>query len=90
MITLLLAIEYSNVWVNNNGNVTFDGSLWHYIPGPLSGAGMSIIAPYWADVDTDNSASDVGTRGNDAVDNHAAFGVDCRIDAPDNWQEAVK
>jgi hypothetical protein len=67
---------YSDVWVNNNGNVTFNSSLWQYIPGPLNSANMGIIAPYWADVDTDNPASGVVTYGNGIVANHAAFGVD--------------
>jgi hypothetical protein len=67
---------FSDVWVNNNGNVTFDGSLSQYTPGPLNSAGTSIIAPYWADVDTRNPASGVVTYGNGTVDNHAAFGVD--------------
>lgn len=67
---------YSNIWVNENGNVTFDDAMSAYIPGPLSGAGTSIIAPYWADVDSSNPASGVVTYGSNTVDGQAAFGVD--------------
>jgi hypothetical protein len=40
------------VWVNNNGNITFDSSLSAYTPTPLASTGFRIIAPLWADVDT--------------------------------------
>ncbi|MGB7747354.1 MAG: nidogen-like domain-containing protein [Verrucomicrobiia bacterium] len=78
---LLFAINfygtiYSNVWVNNNGNVTFNGAQSAYIPASLIGLGLNIIAPYWADVDTFNPLSDVVTFGTTLVDGHAAFGVD--------------
>ncbi len=67
---------YSNVWVNNNGNMTFDNPLAAYSPSPLNALGFSIIAPYWADVDTRNPASDVVTYGPNIVDSHNAFAVD--------------
>ncbi len=67
---------FSDVWVNNNGNVTFNTALSAYTPVPLSSMGLGIIAPFWADVDTRNSASGVVTYGNGTVDNHSAFGVD--------------
>jgi hypothetical protein len=67
---------YSNIWVNNNGNVTFDNPQWAYTPAPLATLGIRIIAPYWADVDTDNPDSDVVKFGANTVDGHAAFGVD--------------
>lgn len=66
---------YSNVWVNNNGNVTFNGPQSAYTPTPLSYLGNSIIAPYWADVDTSSPYSAVVTYGTNLVDGHAAFGV---------------
>lgn len=45
---------YSDLFVNNNGNVTFGSELGVYTPEPIgAGAGgRSIIAPFWADVDT--------------------------------------
>ena len=79
--TLLFTINffgaaYSNVWVNNNGNVTFDNPQSAYTPSFLNSLGIRIIAPYWADVDTQNAASDVVKYGTNMVDGHAAFGVD--------------
>jgi len=71
---------YSNVWVNNNGNVTLDGALSGYTPTPLNQLGQpgitNIIAPYWADVDTQGAGSDVVEYGTNMVDGHDAFGVD--------------
>ena len=65
------------LYVNNNGNVTFDNTQGAYTPTPLNNLGIKIIAPYWADVDTRNSASDVVKYGtNGVVDGHAVFGVD--------------
>ena len=68
--------QYSNAWVNENGNITFDSAWGNYITGPLSNVGMNIIAPYWADVDSRNSASSVVTYGTNVVDGRIAFGVD--------------
>ncbi len=44
---------YDSLYINNNGNVTFDRGLYSYTPGSIDG-GISnpIIAPFWADVDT--------------------------------------
>jgi uncharacterized repeat protein (TIGR01451 family) len=44
--------EYSQVYVNNNGNVTFDGPLSAYTPFGLTSTQQTIIAPFFADVDT--------------------------------------
>src|SRR5690242_15636854 len=44
---------FNNVYVNNNGNVTFGASLSQYTPNGLAtGVGVPIIAPFFADVDT--------------------------------------
>ena len=58
--------------------MTFSGAQSAYIPGSLIGLGLktSIIAPYWADVDTRNPLSDVVKYGSSTVDGHNAFGVD--------------
>ena len=68
--------NYSSLYVNNNGNVTFNGAQSAYIPGNLTDLGLTIIAPYWADVDTQNTNSDVVKYGNGTVDGYNAFGVD--------------
>jgi hypothetical protein len=64
---------FSNLYVNNNGNITFDAPLSDYSPFGFIGVTNEIIAPYFADVDT--RAGNVVTFGNDSVDGHAAFGV---------------
>ncbi|MEX2308948.1 MAG: nidogen-like domain-containing protein [Pirellulales bacterium] len=64
---------YSNLYVNNNGNVTFTLPLSEYTPSNLLAALTVIIAPFWADVDTRGTG--LVTYGQDTVDGHAAFGV---------------
>src|ERR1017187_9082517 len=43
----------TTLYVNNNGNVTFDSAQSAYTPTPLNQLNppMRIIAPYWADLD---------------------------------------
>ncbi len=48
---------FTSVVVNNNGNVTFGGSLYTYTPRPFpiprdGSTSYPMIAPYWADIDT--------------------------------------
>ena len=66
----------ATLYVNNNGNVTFDNAQSTYTPAALNSLKSGIIAPYWADVDTRNTTSDVVKYGTNMVDGHAAFGVD--------------
>ena len=65
----------TTLYVNNNGNVTLDKAQWYYTPTSLTNLVISIIAPYWADVDTSNTNSDVVTYGNGMVGTNNAFGV---------------
>jgi len=65
----------TGLYVNSNGNVTFNGPLWNYTPFTMATAASPIIAPFFADVDTADGGSPV-TYGTDTVDGHAAFGVD--------------
>jgi len=62
-------------YVNNNGNITFDSSLATYTPFGLQATAREIIAPFFADVDTRNPASNVVTYGQDTVNGHKAFGA---------------
>ena len=55
--------KYSSLWVNNNGNVTFDAPLSTYTPFGLQAASRAIIAPFFADVDTRGSGSDIVRYG---------------------------
>jgi|SRR5271166_130042 len=69
---------YSSLYVNTNGNVSFDAP-FPFVQGLLQsglpGAVNDIIAPYLADVDTRNPASGVVTFGNGTFDGNQAFGV---------------
>ncbi|MEB3157591.1 MAG: nidogen-like domain-containing protein [Cyanobacteriota bacterium] len=51
--------RYTSFWINNNGNITFTGALSGYTPNAFPGAQRPIIAPWWADVDTRNTGSDI-------------------------------
>jgi hypothetical protein len=64
---------YSQLFVNNNGNVTFDAALSAFTPFDLTSTQRVIIAPFFADVDT--RGGNVLTYGNGTVDGHQAFAV---------------
>ncbi|MCL2590895.1 MAG: PEP-CTERM sorting domain-containing protein [Betaproteobacteria bacterium] len=66
--------EYSQLYVNNNGNVTFDYALATYTPFGLTNTSRVIIAPFFADVDT-RYAGDPVTYGIGTYGGHDAFGV---------------
>lgn len=44
--------NYNQIYINNNGNVTFGSSLFTFSSTAFPSAGNRIIAPFWADVDT--------------------------------------
>jgi uncharacterized protein (TIGR03437 family) len=67
--------QRSSVFVNNNGNLTFDLPLSEYTPIGLTGIRREIIAGFWADVDTRGFASRTVTFGSDTVDGRRAFGA---------------
>jgi Zn-dependent metalloprotease len=55
---------HNSLFVNNNGNVTFDTALATYTPFALTtNIGTPIIAPFFADVDTRAPGSDQVTYG---------------------------
>lgn len=67
--------SYTSLYVNNNGNVTFGSATPAFDPGPLVDAGVPIIAPFWADVDTTGPGSGLVTYGTTTFDGHPAFCV---------------
>lgn len=67
-------VSLDELWVNNNGNVTFDGPQGEYTPYDLTSTGQQIIAPFFADVDT-SSAGDPVTYGTGTFNGRQAFGV---------------
>ena len=71
----LFGTTYTQAYVNNNGNITFDNPLGTFTPFGLTGGGVPpIIAPFFADVDT--RAGPLMTYGTSTIDGHNAFGVD--------------
>ena len=44
--------EFGSVFVNNNGNITFDAPLSSFTPFDLTSTSQAIIAPFFADIDT--------------------------------------
>jgi nidogen-like len=64
---------YSALYVNNNGNLTFDAPLSRYTPFDLTSTTRVIIAPFFADVYT--YVGNVVTYGPGTVDGRLAFGV---------------
>lgn len=61
------------VYVNNNGNLTFDSNLPTFTPFGLLRTEREIIAPFFADVDTRPEGSQVVTYGRDVVNGRRAF-----------------
>jgi sugar lactone lactonase YvrE len=55
--------SYGHLYVNNNGNVTFDNPYRHWTPFPIATSTFPIIAPYIGDVDTRLPESGTGGGG---------------------------
>lgn len=70
--------ELSTVWVNNNGNVTFDGPLSQYTPSDLTTFSRPIAAAWWSDVDTRGAENGQVRYGLGEVGGRRAFCVDSR------------
>ena len=67
--------NFSNVYVNNNGNVTFNAPLGTFTPFNLLSTSTPILAPFFADVDTRGAASNVVQYGQSTLDGRSVFGV---------------
>jgi hypothetical protein len=66
--------SFTDVFVNNNGNLTFGGPLSQFTPNGLAtGVGEPIIAPFFADVDTRGIGSQPVMWGNAVVNGRNAF-----------------
>jgi hypothetical protein len=48
----LYGVTYNTVYVNNNGNLTFTQAYGSYSSTGFPFAGVPMVAPFWADVDT--------------------------------------
>lgn len=67
--------QHDSLYVNNNGNITFDATQSTYTPYDLTSTTREIIAAFFGDVDTRGSGSSPVTYGNDTVNGRMAFGV---------------
>ena len=67
--------EFGSVFVNNNGNITFDAPLSSFTPFDLTSTSQVIIAPFFADIDTRGAGSSPVTYGQGTQDGRTAFGV---------------
>ena len=82
LVTLPFAINfygqtYTSLYVNNNGNLTFNSPNSTYTPSGLGSgySGQAIIAPFYADVDTLSAGSGVAAYGAGTYNGHQAFGA---------------
>jgi hypothetical protein len=68
--------NYTQTYVNNNGNITFSNPLGTFTPAAISTGGFGpIIAPFFADVDTRGVNSDVVRYGSAVLGGQNVFGV---------------
>jgi hypothetical protein len=51
--------NYTQFWINNNGNISFGGGISDFTPNGPTGADEPIISPFFADVDTRGALSGV-------------------------------
>lgn len=68
--------NYASLYINNNGNVTFQNASTDFMPGGLtSRTDIPIIAPFFADVDSTGNNGTAGniTYGTGIVGGHDAF-----------------
>ncbi len=75
----------STVFVNNNGNVTFGTGNATYSAGPLSGIPVPIIAPFFADVDTN-----LGSYSNSPLSGIVTYGRGTVTDTSLGWNRAAE
>ena len=70
-------ITYNSLYVNNNGNVTFDSNQGTFTPFVLTGATSNpILAPYFADVDTRGGSTTATPGGNSTGSNLVYWDLD--------------
>ena len=69
--------NYTGLYLNNNGNVTFNSSQSTFTPFVMTGATANpIIAPFFADVDTRGGATTATPGGNSTGSNLAYWDLD--------------
>ena len=51
--------QYNQVYINNNGNLSFDAPYFEFTPAGFPIFDFAMVAPFWADIDTRASAGGV-------------------------------
>ncbi|MEO7106807.1 MAG: nidogen-like domain-containing protein [Rhodoferax sp.] len=67
--------NFDSLFVNNNGNVTFNAPLGTYTPFSLLSTSTPMLAPFFADVDTRGAGSGLVQYGSSNIGGHDVFGV---------------
>ena len=67
--------QYGSAFVNNNGNITFNGPLSDFTPSDLTTFGSPIIAAFFADVDTRGAGSALVNFGTGTLNGNKVFVV---------------
>jgi len=49
--------SFNEIYINNNGNISFNGGYWEYSSSGFPIADFPMLAPFWGDVDTRPAAS---------------------------------
>ncbi len=47
--------QFNQIYINNNGNISFEGSFSTFTPEGFPVANFGMVAPFWGDVDTRNA-----------------------------------
>ena len=68
--------SHTRIYINNNGNITFNGTLSSYTPSQIGSGSDPIIAPFWADVDTRAGAAATTPGGNSEGSNLLYYDLD--------------
>lgn len=66
---------YSSLYVNNNGNTTFNAAFSTFTPSAITGGSTPMLAPFFADVDTRNPSSGLVQYGQGTLGGRNVFGV---------------
>ena len=67
--------NYTSLYVNNNGNLSLNGSLSSFSPTPINPS-EALIAPFWGDVDTRGGTSTSTPGGNSMGSNLVYWDID--------------
>jgi len=73
----LFGQTYNGFYINNNGNITFNESMYTYTPSAITGTTDNpMIAPFFADVDTRGGAVTASEGGTSAGSNLVWYDLD--------------